>query len=267
MTPDVELRPARVGDAAAIVAIIRDSFPPELRERIVYGCPGMQRFVEDLIRVPRPLAERRYTVAAAGQRIIGCVEVAPAGSVLMLNYIAAAQDARGAGLGRRLLQAALSDAGAPAFGSMVLDVLADNHVAREWYLRLGFAPVAASTWWALTLDGRGLADDAGAIISGWAQAEAAHARFGFSELRVTTGTAAYAIGRLGSRWYRTAEPAALADTALHGALQRLDAGREVLAVLPDEVEPPAAMDPVPGVRTVRMQLGMLALLERLGLQP
>jgi hypothetical protein len=44
------------------------------------------------------------------------------------------------------------------------------------------------------------------------------------------------VGLLGSRWFRITSADAISDPALRTALRRLDPDREILAILPDDVD-------------------------------
>ena len=251
------VRPARPDDAGAIVAAVRAGFSPELHPLFVYGCAGAARFVADHVARPAGEAERRYTVVEAGGRVVGCTDVVLSADELFLSYVSLLPEARGRGVGSALLLEAVrtSEDGRTR---MSLDVLEDNHPAIAWYDGLGFSPVSASEWWEVPLPGSG--DDNRATVRGLEQADEVHARYGFSQVEVETTRGTTAVGRLGDGWYRLTRAAALEDDDLLAALARLDAGRRVLAVIPEGSLPPVAKE---GARRITATRRLTVLLSEL----
>ncbi|HLL82215.1 MAG TPA: GNAT family N-acetyltransferase [Longimicrobium sp.] len=232
MSAPVLVRPATAGDAEAMVAVIREGFAPELLDAMIYGCAGMGRFIRDELELPPELCDRGYTVAERDGRVLGCVELRRLPGTLVLNYIAVGAGLRSSGVARQLLLEAIVQAGGERYGSMVLDVFTSNDVARGWYLRLGFAAAERAGWWSVPMPGVD-AGDALAVVNGFPQAEASQLRFGFSQVDVTTPAGSYAVGRMGTKWFRLTQAAALRDAALLSTLRRLDPARGLLVMLPE----------------------------------
>ena len=255
----VEIRPATARDADGLVAVVRDGFDPAFQTTMTYGCSGMAQFVRDQLDLPAWFCDSRYTVAGVRERVVGGVDLRAAGGALVLNYISVHPEHRSGGLARRLLAASVEAFPAAGLGVMQLDVLATNRVARQWYERLGFRPASETHWWEVDL---GDAPDAGAavVVHGFPQAQAAHARFGFSQVRLAAPTGTYEVGRLGADWFRLTDAAALADAALLGALRWLDPRRRVLALLPPDADGPGW---TLRATTVRMTVPLPALRDRL----
>lgn len=259
MNPTV--RPALAADADALVAVVRDGFDATFQETMTFGCTGMAQFLRDQLAIPPALCDSRYTVAAVGEQVVGAVDLRAAGGALVLNYIAVAPGHRSGGLARRLLAEAVAAFPSAGLSEMVLDVLTTNEAARRWYERLGFEPESETAWWQVeqTATPPG---DARATVHGYPQAQAAHARFGFSQVDVATPTARHAVGRLGANWFRLTEAAALDDAALLDSLRRLDPQRRLLVLLRDD---PAGAPPGGTLRatTSRMRAPLATLRDRL----
>lgn len=81
---------------------------------------------------------RRYTVATAGDRIVGYGGVDCAGATADVMTIAVDPGRQGHGLGRRLLERLTAEARGSGAEALLLEVRADNEAARNLYLRAGF---------------------------------------------------------------------------------------------------------------------------------
>ncbi len=236
--------PAHPEHSAGIVAVIRSGFSPEILGATVYGCHGIVRFIEGQIGLPRAVAETTWTVAthATGSgpaEVIGCAEVRRSPHELLLNYISVLPAYRGAGLGRKMLLAAIADRQKDQ-RDMLLDVLTENEAANRWYERLGFQDQQRAEWWDLgpcsSLHGTARSRRAG-YLSGYPQASVTQREFGFSQFDVTTPDGRTTIGRLGEQWFRVTRAGALEDPAVAAALEAIDPGRHVLAILPADTLP------------------------------
>jgi|SRR5579884_4076431 len=261
MTSCPHITPALPADAAEIARAIADGLDPELVRRTIYACAGIARYVRRQIHGQRHGGDTAYLVARDGDRLAGCVELRRQPSGLFLNYVAVRPEYQAAGLGRRLLAAAVWRAGAAASGRMRLDVFEPNRRAAEWYQRLGFRDEALTEWWELPPPGPGPEEG---FVGDLPQAQLCQRAFGFSRFVVRTERANYNVGRLGEEWFRLDDPAALEDTAVAATLARLDPGRRLLALVPAERFPPGRRDE--GrlvVRLRRMGVEMAALRQRL----
>ncbi|HEX8674256.1 MAG TPA: GNAT family N-acetyltransferase [Longimicrobium sp.] len=261
----VRVRPATADDAGAMVAVIREGFAPELLDAMIYGCAGMERFIRDELELPPDLCDRTYTVAERDGRVLGCVELRRLPGTLILNYIAVGAEMRSSGVARQLLLEAIVQAGGERYGSMVLDVFTDNEVARGWYQRLGFAAGDHAGWWSVPML-HAAPGAPHAVVNGFPQAQASQLRFGFSQLDVATPDGSYAVGRMGAKWFRLSQAAALRDDALLATLRLLDPARGLLLILPEgQLPADAAPGAVRLTESVRMSIGIPELLGRLRL--
>jgi ribosomal-protein-alanine acetyltransferase len=123
----VVLRPARVTDAAVLAAIEANVFPDAW---------SVDAFRESL-RSP----QTRVTVADDGGDIIGYAVLFVAADEAELANIAVIAEARGRGIGRRLLEAALDNASAAGAGAIYLEVRASNTPAQRLYEQAGFVRI------------------------------------------------------------------------------------------------------------------------------
>ena len=99
---------------------------------------------------------------------------------LFVNYIAVRPAFRGQGLGGRLLRAALDQGDGKNAGQCALDVFEFNVRAWHWYERLGFRRQESTAWWQASL---AAAEAAPVLLTDYAQAQACHREYGFSQIR------------------------------------------------------------------------------------
>lgn len=198
--------PARIENAPAIAELIRNSFADSSSELTIYGCGGAARYVADNIRARSLGGDTFYTVARGGHGLFGCAETRMLSSALCLNYIAVAESVRAGGFGSALLRASLTAPEAQDYKTLILDVSVSNNVALEWYRRLGFQENGQTNWYLLP-PSPAPGPSRHWRVSGFAQAEAMHSCFGFSQFQLLTRSGDYAVGRLGNEWFRITQPA------------------------------------------------------------
>jgi ribosomal-protein-alanine N-acetyltransferase len=126
--PDgVVLRPARASDVDALVTIERAAFPD----------PWDARSFRSVINAPAG----RVTVAERAGDVVGYAVVLLAADEAELANLAVAAEARGQGVGRRLLHAVRSAAAAEGAEVMYLEVRESNAPARALYDGAGFTVI------------------------------------------------------------------------------------------------------------------------------
>ncbi len=233
----IQIRPARIDEAGEIVALIRGSFNPEIRNAMIYGCSGMEAFISRQIETPEGLSDTVYLVAKVGDLVAGCVEMRWLPEALFLNYICSSPEARSKGLARRLLAESIRIARRDHHREMLLDVFEDNLPARTWYERLGFRYDYSTQWWDCPLPVTDIL--VSGRISGYPHALASQERYGFSMFRLITCEREYAVGCLGSDWFRVTGPELLSDPQALAMLQRIDGQRRILALVPGQELPEA----------------------------
>ncbi|MCR2810995.1 MULTISPECIES: GNAT family N-acetyltransferase [unclassified Microbacterium] len=100
---DVVLAPIGPADAGEVLTIQRAAF---VSEALIYGDPDMPPLVQTLEELAAELQDADGWVARVGGRMVGAIRTREADGVLLIGRIAIAPDMQGAGIGRRLLQAA-----------------------------------------------------------------------------------------------------------------------------------------------------------------
>jgi len=266
MSNGIRIGPARSGENAGIVQVMRSGFEPDFLNLSIYGCPGIHLFVRDQIQAQSLGVDTAFTVARVGRRIVGCAEVRRLRGALFINYISVLPEYRGAGLGRRLLAAAIAAWRWQGCNRVILDVLEDNPVACNWYERLGFGNSGATTWLRIPLvksePSRWFA------ISRYPQGQAVFCRYGFSSFRLITDEAEYEIGQLGSDWFRLSKAEGVADRTVLEVLFMLDPRRALLALVKgDEPQLSEGLNARPLARTIRMETDLHPLVRQLETTP
>jgi ribosomal protein S18 acetylase RimI-like enzyme len=141
----IQIRPARLGDAAAIAAVHveswRTAYPGMVPQRVLDGLSVERRTVFWTALLADPGEARTWVaerdggiVAFAGTTIIK----EPDGPRPVLETIYVLAEARGEGIGRRLMETATADLTERGFRSVTLWVLAANDRARRFYERHGW---------------------------------------------------------------------------------------------------------------------------------
>lgn len=122
----VDLRPMRWWDVEAAHALETMLFPDPW---------SVETFWSELALVP---ASRHLVAAWRGSDLVGYAGLAVVGRTADVQTLAVATSAQGAGLGRRLLDALLVEAGRRGAGEVLLEVRADNAPAQALYAGAGF---------------------------------------------------------------------------------------------------------------------------------
>jgi ribosomal-protein-alanine N-acetyltransferase len=125
-TPTIELAPLRWWHLDAVARL----------EIEIFGADGWspELFWSELAQS----GLRYYLVAASAGRIVGYAGLAAWSGESWVQTIAVAEDVRGHGIGRRLLNALLAEARRREARTCALEVRADNEVAQQLYASLGF---------------------------------------------------------------------------------------------------------------------------------
>lgn len=252
------LRAAQPADAEAMVGLIRGGFDPSLLSAFIYGCDGAVAYVAEQVRASACEGDTAFFLATQDDRVVGMIEMRLLQEELFLNYVAVDAALRRHRVGSRLLRLAIEMLAASRHRSVSLDVLESNLPASRWYERLGFREISRTSWYVGAILARAPDEPkSGTTISGLPQAKACHAAFGFSMVTVTTAKKSHSIGLLGEHYFRVATAEALADDELLAALQRFDASRQVLALLPSGGPVPRGLAPLAVTRRLRIELDAL----------
>jgi ribosomal-protein-alanine N-acetyltransferase len=124
----VRLRPMRVSDLPAVLALEEDLFAPDTWTAAMYR--------DELSRTDT----RTYLVAEDGDRVVGYAGLIAYDDEAHVSTIAVAADRQGEGIGARLLDALLEEADRRS-PMVILEVRADNELAQGLYRRRGFAVI------------------------------------------------------------------------------------------------------------------------------
>jgi ribosomal protein S18 acetylase RimI-like enzyme len=248
----IQVRFAEPRDAPQIADLFSRGFRADVAQLLVYGCRGASEYIRMQLASAVSTAESAYFVAQTANGIIGAAELRRQPDRLFLNYIAMDPSHRGQGVGAILLLAAVGMSGVSS-GQIGLDVLHDNVRAQQWYCSLGFVTRTSTEF--LEIAPPGGADVGAAYVSGLAQADLCQGRFGFSKFNLVTKKGTFSVGRIGDTWFRLTDLPALWDPEVFAALNLLDPGRRIFAVVPASSVSPAQVVRLLA-KTHRMEAGI-----------
>ncbi len=135
---DVEIRPAQPDEYAAAKALVEE-YVESLG--LDLGFQGIEQELADFPRAYEPPGGR-LLLALTDNEPVGCVAVKRyEGDVCELKRLYVRPTGRGAGLGRKLTEAAMEAAAALGYRRMRLDTLPSMQAARSLYRSLGFAEI------------------------------------------------------------------------------------------------------------------------------
>jgi ribosomal protein S18 acetylase RimI-like enzyme len=235
----LSIRRATPGDAAQVVALVRESFRPRDLGLTIYGCSGVAAYLDAEFATPREVARSSHLVSVAEGPIAGYIEMRRSPGGLWLNYIATDPGWRRRGIGTALIRDGLAACGEAPGTKWILDVFDHNAQARRWYEAMGFRTVARLGFWRIENRSTPLPGVSAAIV-GLPQADAAHQRFGFSRFTVAERERSFKVGRLGERWWRITDPEILRAPGALSALRRIEPFRELLLCCPESCFEPGA---------------------------
>lgn len=136
---NAEIRPIELGDDLAIAGVIRQVMPR-------YGAVGAGFAIHDpeveAMHAAYSRPRTRYLVVEVDGRVVGGAGIAPLeggdGSTCELKKMYFLDEARGQGLGRRMLEELLDAARALGFSRIYLETLTGMDDAMKLYRKLGF---------------------------------------------------------------------------------------------------------------------------------
>lgn len=224
MADDLTLELATLEDVDAIMGLFAECFPQQWRDLNIYGCEGAAAFLADSIRWQAHRGETAVLVARSDQ-VLGFMEVRRTPSAINVNNAATSPKARGLGLFRRLLAAAVELGEREGYAMTTLHRTLGDPL-KDFYHRTGYTVVFQMMWSACPLPDGPMTVDT--VFHGLPQADAIHARYGFSQFTLRTRLGLYDVGRLGTRWFRLRNPAIVRDEKALSALHNLDPERELL---------------------------------------
>jgi ribosomal protein S18 acetylase RimI-like enzyme len=222
-------------DSVQIVKVMRQGYDPSWLDVMLYGCDGVEHYVEAQIRLGSA-SSYRYKVHRQAGEVVGVAEFRFRGTTLFLNNIVVLPAGQGAGVGRALLREMVQEARQQGRSTLSLDVLDTNARAMSWYARIGLEATSERSYWHGPMPGG--APSASFTIPDHPQAEAVHARFGFSEFAVEGDGRTVRVGRLGPRYFRLLGWSSASDRNLTAFLGALEPRRRLLAIV--DSPPPEA---------------------------
>jgi ribosomal protein S18 acetylase RimI-like enzyme len=219
------IRPARVEDSEAIAALMLEDASDQVRRITILGSPYLARFIADELAGNK---NDEYVMCTVRERVVGMCAWKHIDTTLHLNYIGVAPDMRGQGLGTALMLDGLRRIRRTPQRILSIDVFSDTPRAEAWYRFLHLRSEKHVQWIQLPLPSSKPGGDFPCAISGLDDAAADHFRYGFSHFVLTTDSAIYQVGRLGSDLFRVGTFAILQDSAALQGLTRFDAERQLL---------------------------------------
>ena len=143
----VVIRPAAAPDAGPIVALLR-AFMAE--ENKAAGEPVSAQRLASWITGPDAICQ--MVLAEYQGSLVGYIAFYPIFSlfkgspVMLVENLYVAPEARGGGIGQRLVAAAAADACHRGFARLELNIRTDSETARAFYQRLGFSAPGESVY-------------------------------------------------------------------------------------------------------------------------
>jgi ribosomal protein S18 acetylase RimI-like enzyme len=227
MLSEAIIRPARPGDSEAIAALMCGGVSDQVRRITILGSPYLARFIADELAGNK---NDEYVVCTVREWVVGMSAWKHSDTTLHLNYIDVAPDVRGQGLGTALMLDGLRRIRRTPQRILSIDVFSDTPRAHAWYRSLHLRSEKHVQWIQLPLPSSKPGGDFHCAISGLDEAAAAHFRYGFSHITLTTNSASYQVGRLGPDLFRVGTFAILQDPAALQGLARFDAERQLVCI-------------------------------------
>ena len=229
--PTLTIRPAAPDDAAEIAAIIREAFPPRMVGVLIYGCPGIAKFIAEQIGVQErggsAILRSRATLAASSAARNAASTEPP-----LPELHRGPSGVPRAGSGPDVCSAPCKSGRCRERGGLRLDVL-DFNVRRMAVVPTPGASTSREHLLAAGFPWRP-PKPAPVCLTGYAQAQACHCEYGFSQFSVFAAGRRYDVGRPGAEWYRLTDPAALTAPGVLAGLEA--AGARAAAVAADQDE-------------------------------
>jgi ribosomal protein S18 acetylase RimI-like enzyme len=177
----VTFRPAVEKDSQAIYRLKREAFGGNYLQFTIY------RSEKAVVHISRSISseDEIFIVAERRRELEGYANVGFTDHQPILNYIAVANTSRGAGIGRRLLQAIESETRRRGFGTLSLNVFESNPGVVEWYRKSGYGIVSQSFLYRIDL-ARAMRKNSRVHVDSslWKLALAAEEQNGFSKIVV-----------------------------------------------------------------------------------
>lgn len=203
----VTYRGVQPADLPAVVGLHRASFPEDQVARSIYGGHGIATYLAERLAGSTREDDHVLTGAWVGAALAGYAHQRAVVGSWHLNQIAVSPAYQTMGIGRGLWKAFVRTARRRGYRCVSLHVDRDSPRVVSWYARRGLR--ATHTVWSYETTPRGLVRNSGLEVrlADWEEAERRQRAYGFSRFRLVSDDGrVWSIGRLGSRYFRTAEP-------------------------------------------------------------
>jgi ribosomal protein S18 acetylase RimI-like enzyme len=226
------IRELQLRDTPVVVALLRESFEPDLWPLMTYTQHGAAEYLSVPLRFPdfTPAARSLVMLNDDGTgSVFGFADFRVLGAdAAHLSYICVAPEARGRGVATALIREFLTTH--PSVTRLSLDVFNDNVPARSLYAKLGFDMSDSSVW--IT---RPLPRASGSVtVDNLPFALAAYSSYGFCELQVNGGFGIRRYGLLGRATVRAFTAESFDDDEVFAGLHALFADTTTaFCIVPD----------------------------------
>ena len=227
MLSEAIIRSAGPGDSEAVAALMREGVSDQVRRITIMGSPHIAQFLADEVTAN---GEGAYVVGTVQGLVAGMCSWRHVGTTLQLNHLYLAPDVRGQGLGTALMLDGLSRVRRTPQHKLSTDVCFDTPRVQAWYRSLSMRSEKHFYWIQLPLPLLKSGGELRCTISGLDEAAVNHFRYGFSQVALSTNSANYQVGRLGSGLFRVGMVSILQDPAALQGLARFDAERQLVCI-------------------------------------
>ena len=238
---DCILEPACPGDGEQIALLMKAVQLPLTLPHSIWSSDKAGNFVEDLIQRGDSVPQA-FTVIRRGNQILAAVYLGMLdGAILMDNVYADAEVRKHQLAGLMIYRALVSYAQRHASSMVAFDAFESARSIRAWHRRMGGTEHSQRVWWHLPIPGASQVAGPEAQVEGLEEAERTHARWGFSQFRVTTENASYVVGRLPAGYFRLTDAAGAFDATLLQALSKVDPSRRLFVIADASWQHPEAI--------------------------
>lgn len=222
------IRKAVADDARRIVELVKAAFENYNLDMMIYGCPGILKYVENSLILQSQISDSVTYVAERNGLIVAVAQFkrVPSTNTLYLNYICTDNNFQGVGLGKNVLKCSIMSE-QNDYDYVALDVFESNEIAKSWYLNLGFMQNEKKSWF--VTETKPL-ENVEAVISGFPQSAVSQREYGFSQISIDTSLGSYSVGLLGEKYYRASDKKMMNDKNAIAALHEFDSNRSLILI-------------------------------------
>lgn len=225
MIDDPTFSPAQAGDGAEIARLLVLIQRSETLGLTIWSSPLVSAFVEDIIAGAEPSLGMKYYTVKVGCEMEGVICLRDTGGRLFVDNLYFTRRLRKMRMSiRSTLESIRSYLKDFACQECAWDGWADNLPVIGWHRQLGGVEQYRKNWFVLRLPEK--PGPPGTVV-GRDEAEAKHARYGFSTVDVVTSQGRRSVGLLGTHAFRVTDDRSIADPEFLAALAFIDPGRVV----------------------------------------